>query len=385
MLCGFLLASVASGFLEGGSKRPSVVLPLKPSGVGVDVPDYVPIDDSGSYQPVKVENQTESDGRKLVVMHDFNNKKACDTNMAVESTSCFQGDDGYYRYSCDSSDDENKIFTDVCTSATCDPDSCLNEWTWHEEYGNQCYSDGSVFYSYECTAQAVGEEYTTPEVAEGSSRLTCQQLGWEVTGKVPTVCARSKVEQCHEDVTFEEAKAVCEGVGARLCTVDELLKDAAKDSGCKGDCKTTWSNTECEGGQMVAAGATKCLSTLPETCIPLTGKASMRCCADMVNTASSSSGLPASFANAVATDFALEDGACGGQAAKQYSCWTNDATGQAQRFACNGDSNIWAQNCGTDTSCSPENCGGEWFTYGEQPDKCYKDAGSLYSYTCDKR
>ena len=97
-----------------------------------------------------------------------------------------------------------------------------------------------------------------------------------------------------------------------------------------------------------------------------------------------SSGLPAGYSLATASDFKPEDKICGGTPTKQYSCWTNAATGQAQRFACTGDSSVvWSQSCGTDSTCAGASCSGDWFNQNEELNQCYEDpSGNLYSYDC---
>ena len=50
---------------------------------------------------------------------------------------------------------------------------------------------------------------------------------------------------CSGPVSWTEARDFCEGVGARLCTEDELLNDETKGSGCALDDELIWSRTPC--------------------------------------------------------------------------------------------------------------------------------------------
>lgn len=311
-------------------------------------------------------------------MHDFASKEDCDTKTPSVSTDCFGIDGKFYRYGCK---EEGKVYTDTCTDDACS--DCLDEWVWHNEEQDVCYFEGEVHYGFECTDLNHDDVYEPPLHKEGASIKTCEQLGWE-TYKVDGVCAESKIDgECHTDVTYEEAKKTCQNVGARLCTADELSNDAAKGSGCKGDEANTWTSTGCsDTGYTTQAGAKKGLAANPATCTEPETTAAVRCCGDEVNKVEAQEEeYPEGYTQATATDYDAANKACGGKGIKSYSCWTNSATGIAQRFACNGDDQVWAQSCGMDDSCSE--CAGDWFTYGEQAGKCYAEEGALYSYTCD--
>jgi len=350
-----------------------------------EVPTVV-TDNGGSGSEVKVNEYTKA------IVHDFAAKKDCWDGLAAASSDCWTGPDGVsYRYAC-SVEGGGKVLTDICEDSTCNPSSCLGEWTWHEEYSKTCYNDGAAFYQYECSGLGLDEAYEASSEAgriEGTSQHTCQQLGWETSleaGKSPFVCSQSKInDECPVDMTFAEAEATCSTVGARLCTSEELANDEAKGGGCKADCKGVWSADTCDGGHTWQAGAAKCLKDFPSACGDSSAKAAVRCCADSVNmNVGPSAGLPAGYSLATASDFKLEDKICGGTPTKQYSCWTNAVTGQAQRFACTADSTfVWSQSCGTDATCAGSSCSGDWFNQNEELNQCYEDpSGNLYSYDC---
>lgn len=337
-------------------------------------------------------SEVNTEGYTKAVVHDFAAKQDCWDGQAAASSDCWTGPDGVsYRYAC-ATDGQGRVLTDICEDSSCNPDSCLGEWTWHEEFSKTCYNDGDSFYQYECTALGLGESYEADAVAgriEGTSQRTCQQLGWDTsleTGKSPFVCAQTKIGgECLEELTFAEAEATCSSVGARLCTSEELSDDEAKGSGCKADCKPVWSSDACDGGHTWQAGAKKCADDHPATCGDSGIKAGVRCCADSVNmNVGPSAGLPAGYSLATASDFSPEDKICGGNPTQKYSCWTNPVSGQSQRFACAADNSfVWSQSCGTDSTCAGSNCDGEWFNQNEELDQCYEDPnGALYSYEC---
>ena len=45
---------------------------------------------------------------------------------------------------------------------------------------------------------------------------------------------------CTRDKTFTEAEAICQAVGARLCTAAELVGNCAAGSGCGFDFELVW-------------------------------------------------------------------------------------------------------------------------------------------------
>jgi len=98
-----------------------------------------------------------------------------------------------------------------------------------------------------------------------TSSLSCADLGWGAGRGSPLVCGASNL--AHDGVTglgatachgvdnsntdgFAHAAGMCFGLGARLCTQDEILADETQGTGCGHDADQTWTSTACEeGGQ----------------------------------------------------------------------------------------------------------------------------------------
>lgn len=323
-------------------------------------------------------------------MHDYTTQSECEGKLEDSSwTDCFPTEDGQFsRFAC-MDGEEGKVFTDICTDATCNEQSCMSEWTWRTEYASTCYFDGTAYYGYECTNLDLDEEYVPPETAPVLSAKICAELGedWVVPpqSSYPNVCAATKVNgDCPPDtMTQSEANTFCEDFGARLCTADELEGDVAKGTGCKNDLKYVWTSSECEGGFVKTAGAIKSAMNMPATCVPETDtSATVRCCADISNDGGVAPNFPPGYRMAIAYDFPSEQSTCGGEPLRTYSCWTNTATGVSQRLACNVEENVWVQSCGSDASCAASSCKGAWYTFGEMPGKCYTEDDVLYTYVC---
>ena len=76
----------------------------------------------------------------------------------------------------------------------------------------------------------------------GTSVKTCDALHW--TARSTEVCASSEIDhQCSGRKRFGDAHNWCHNVGARVCSYEELLNDAAKDSGCALDDARVWTST----------------------------------------------------------------------------------------------------------------------------------------------
>eukprot|EP01046_Picozoa_sp_COSAG06_P020491 COSAG06_NODE_1498_length_9264_cov_2.916094_5_plen_1484_part_00 len=103
---------------------------------------------------------------------------------------------------------------------------------------------------------------------------------------------------------WSHALSICEGVGARLCTIEELLADVTRNRGCGHDCEMVWSSqtwSGCKPNQhLVAQGGSNCGYQICPTecpCDQYTGERSccmckprcaddsesraVRCCADV--------------------------------------------------------------------------------------------------------
>jgi hypothetical protein len=88
-----------------------------------------------------------------------------------------------------------------------------------------------------------------------AERLDCAQLGWdpEIAGSA-TVCGTSTLlglldssDMCMREASFVDATELCQEMGARLCTADELLQDEGDPSACGYDSILAW--TWASGGQ----------------------------------------------------------------------------------------------------------------------------------------
>ena len=157
------------------------------------------------------------------------------------------------------------------------------------------------------------------------SLLTCSELNWEVTGNIggganggaaagggygsdyQDVCGESDAWEGGCDagsvVDFDTAANLCMGVGARLCTLSELLLNEGRGTGCGFDDNMTWTSTQhgCPAGQVNAIigseefrgsadrcgpgqdGSTWATSPCPDgpVCTDMqSDSATARCCAD---------------------------------------------------------------------------------------------------------
>lgn len=127
----------------------------------------------------------------------------------------------------------------------------------------------------------------------------------EWAGSNPATCGASSRDDTHTDnddgtrggpcrdsSTFYEAANACMGVGARLCTVEEIENDETRFTGCGFDTVQVWTSTQgsCDPGYaftMIGASEWRGLGPdgvqRPETPLcasMLTDTAAVRCCAD---------------------------------------------------------------------------------------------------------
>jgi len=126
---------------------------------------------------------------------------------------------------------------------------------------------------------------TAPPQEVVKSALTCDELGWI------NAAARGDSMMCSSSVgaeglcsgaanSWDEADFFCRDVGGRLCTLDELLNDETRATGCSADDDLVWSSTLCgESSFWVAMGST--LNTAETACSPSSEGHTARCCADV--------------------------------------------------------------------------------------------------------
>ena len=83
---------------------------------------------------------------------------------------------------------------------------------------------------------------------------------WPISRGMNSVCGESDAGlgedysvQCFPAATWPEARAICDGTGARLCTVEELQGDVPASTGCNLDVVLNWSSDDigCDPGQHV--------------------------------------------------------------------------------------------------------------------------------------
>jgi hypothetical protein len=92
---------------------------------------------------------------------------------------------------------------------------------------------------------AVGQE---PPPLLPQSLLSCTELGWTNPEEFGNTAVCSQVadganEVCSDRLSFADATAHCEDMGARICTVEEMRDGEMEGSIC--GYAWTWSSTEC--------------------------------------------------------------------------------------------------------------------------------------------
>lgn len=146
----------------------------------------------------------------------------------------------------------------------------------------KCKRDSKKGYARCCADVGDGTPVPAPTKAPTvSSVSSCTDLGWTNAAARgdADVCGNSKdsTNTCSGKKKWAVANNWCENQGARLCTLDELLDDEARGTGCSLDDDKVWSGTACNDGYYVAAGSS--LSDMTE-CKTITNKVKVRCCAD---------------------------------------------------------------------------------------------------------
>ena len=128
-------------------------------------------------------------------------------------------------------------------------------------------------------------------VVDGIERV-CDQPGWR-TKRQETVCAASirTSNECNRAVTWSRAADVCLSTGGRLCTADELRRNAARGVGCNLDRSAVWTEDACgstPGHRLLVPGSDRGRNSVREECVPteaLTGQplalSGVKCCASL--------------------------------------------------------------------------------------------------------
>lgn len=81
--------------------------------------------------------------------------------------------------------------------------------------------------------------------------------------------------------TYDEAKAICEDAGARLCTLQELEDGETKGTGCGLDEEQVWTSTKCATGPDRWMNAKGKNAHRPDCDRPSKHVLGVRCCADV--------------------------------------------------------------------------------------------------------
>lgn len=136
--------------------------------------------------------------------------------------------------------------------------------------------------------EAAGVEYMSCSADE--SRKTCSEFPTAVNGNGNAVCGVSDLPGtgCSAGKTFQEALSLCVGAGARLCTLQEVLDNEVRLSGCNNfEAARVWTSTreECPQDHVKTTGDhdARTSATRRPACTPITESFNMavRCCADV--------------------------------------------------------------------------------------------------------
>ena len=124
------------------------------------------------------------------------------------------------------------------------------------------------------------------------STSSCDDLTWtntEIFGSM-VVCGESDKGMaggCSGLVTWEQGHSFCQTVGARLCTLMEMLSDEARGTGCAYDNDLLWTSTSCGGGSYFqGCGRSGNCGGNVQACADATvASVEVRCCADVFSNA----------------------------------------------------------------------------------------------------
>ena len=157
----------------------------------------------------------------------------------------------------------------------------------------QCTTDLAVNNAVRCCADMAPSALT----CTCSSASSCADLGWGAGRGDARVCGASNLAHNGVESTggnncygvdnsdtdgYGHAGAICIGLGARLCTLDEMLNDETQGTGCGHDADQTWTSTPCDGGIMSALGNGNGGMDNAVCNTDLTVNNAVRCCADAI-------------------------------------------------------------------------------------------------------
>ncbi len=204
---------------------------------------------------------------------------------------------GTKELSCDDVDKVTRFVTCCADEAPTDVEAtCLGQGTMDCDDDNACTTDfchptqGCIHHPMDDGTSCADENACTVAVCTPPtlSQASCNALGWTGAGAGSSdVCGNSKIvgnppKSCAKPAEFGTAQALCTLVGARLCTVNEVMAGELLSTGCANDGKYLWTGSPCGGdGHWAAPGAPTLLETMPLTCLQDSGNyVSVGCCAD---------------------------------------------------------------------------------------------------------
>merc|ERR1711871_1152906 len=142
----------------------------------------------------------------------------------------------------------NEVFTASGTTATI-----------RFQNGSPTGGDNSVFLDA-VSLMSGGTMPAQPDYCTSAS--SCADLGWSAGRNGDLVCAESDMSHNGMNIIAQacqgandgaidgwaHAAAICLGVGARLCSIDEITAEETRGTGCGHDNDQTWSSTPCARG-----------------------------------------------------------------------------------------------------------------------------------------
>jgi len=188
------------------------------------------------------------------------------------------------------------------------PDDCMSPNQTATFTVARCCAD-----AYGCTPFPVFEptpqptHTPAPTAVASCSEKTCAELGWSNTDFYgeDDICGETDLGLggCSGDVTWNDAKTICQSSGARLCTLTELQDNEAAKTGCNYDFELVWSGVACDdaldgdtstytaAGYMTTYGST--FSSNSTSCQKFNASGvKARCCADAFSCTESPSPVP---------------------------------------------------------------------------------------------
>ena len=116
---------------------------------------------------------------------------------------------------------------------------------------------------------------------QNPNRSTCSELGWDsLSFGNENICGGSICSS--EPVSWNKAKKSCEDIGARMCSIFELHRGEAYNSGCSLNKLPVWSSTSCNNSTQNAVVITSNPFPSSMVCVSkenLSGY--IRCCSDI--------------------------------------------------------------------------------------------------------